>query len=279
MTIVVAVVTTDGLVLASDSATTQQVRGSTGEARTSSIWNSADKIVNLRRGWPIGAMTFGRATFGGRSVATHAKDLRGALSGEAPGSVELDRDGFEVQHIAEAVQAHFRPLYDAEPGGVLGFLVGGVSASEQSPEMWQVLIDEGGDEVTQLMPPGESGILHQGMTDALTRLIDGGGQDLGTALTRLGVPQDDSEPAADQIRSMLSVPWAWSGMPLGETIDLARFLVDTTINFVRFSPGDAMVGGPIEVAAVTKHEGFKWVQRKHYYPAELNPTKDVNRWS
>jgi len=279
MTIVVAVVTTDGLVLASDSATTQQLPTASGDVRTSSIWNSADKIVNLRKAWPVGAMTFGRATFQGRSVATHSKDLRRTLSGEPPGT-ELDQDSYTVENVAEAVRAHFRPLYDAEPGGVLGFLVGGFSASHQSPEIWQVLIAESGDDVNQMLPPGESGILHQGMTDALTRLIDGAGQDLAAALEGLGVPSDQTEPAADQIRSMLSVPWAWSGMPLGETIDLARFLVDTTINFVRFSPGDAMVGGPVEIAAITKHEGFKWVQRKHYYPAELNPTtKDVNRWS
>ena len=279
MTIVVAVLTTDGLVLASDSATTQQQRGPNGDVRTSSIWNSANKIVNLRRSWPVGAMTFGRATFAGRSVATHAKDLRAALSGTSDDSRSLNKETYTVEGVATAVRDHFRSLYDAEPGGVLGFLLGGIGAAEQCPEIWQVLIGESDDEVTQLLPPGESGIFHQGMTDALTRLIDGAGQDLGAALVKHGVPQEDSEPAAESIRAMLSVPWAWSGMPLGETIDLARFLVDTTISFVRFSPGDAMVGGPVEIAAITKHEGFKWVQRKHYYPAELNPKKDVNRWS
>jgi hypothetical protein len=31
-----------------------------------------------------------------------------------------------------------------------------------------------------------------------------------------------------------------------------------------------IVGGPIEIAAITKHEGFRWIQRKHFYPAGLN---------
>jgi hypothetical protein len=30
------------------------------------------------------------------------------------------------------------------------------------------------------------------------------------------------------------------------------------------------VGGPVEVAALTKYEGFKWVKRKHYYDKGLN---------
>lgn len=35
-------------------------------------------------------------------------------------------------------------------------------------------------------------------------------------------------------------------------------------------PGANTVGGPIELAAITKHEGFKWVTRKHYFDEQLN---------
>ncbi|CAN5397067.1 hypothetical protein BH11ARM2_BH11ARM2_10810 [soil metagenome] len=41
--------------------------------------------------------------------------------------------------------------------------------------------------------------------------------------------------------------------------------------YYRFRPGDNTVGGPIEVAAITKHEGFKWIRRKLYYEREMNP--------
>jgi hypothetical protein len=34
--------------------------------------------------------------------------------------------------------------------------------------------------------------------------------------------------------------------------------------------GPDIVGGPIEVAGVNLHEGFKWINRKHYYSLELN---------
>jgi hypothetical protein len=30
------------------------------------------------------------------------------------------------------------------------------------------------------------------------------------------------------------------------------------------------VGGVAEIAAITKHEGFKWVQRKHFFKTEYN---------
>ena len=29
--------------------------------------------------------------------------------------------------------------------------------------------------------------------------------------------------------------------------------------------------GPVDVAVITKGDGFVWLKRKHYFPAELNP--------
>ena len=52
-------------------------------------------------------------------------------------------------------------------------------------------------------------------------------------------------------------------MPIRDAVDLARFLVETTIGFVKFSVArPKTVGGPIAIAAITKHEGFQWVQRQ-----------------
>jgi hypothetical protein len=31
------------------------------------------------------------------------------------------------------------------------------------------------------------------------------------------------------------------------------------------------VGGPIDVAVITKHEGLIWINRKHYFDPEKNP--------
>ena len=31
------------------------------------------------------------------------------------------------------------------------------------------------------------------------------------------------------------------------------------------------VGGPIDVAVISKGDGFVWIKRKHYFKPELNP--------
>jgi len=59
-------------------------------------------------------------------------------------------------------------------------------------------------------------------------------------------------------------------MPFPDAIALAKFLVDVTARWTHFLMGPDIVGGPIEVAGVNLHEGFKWINRKHYYSLELN---------
>ena len=51
---------------------------------------------------------------------------------------------------------------------------------------------------------------------------------------------------------------------------MAKFAVETAAKFARYGMHAETIGGPVEIAAITKHEGFKWVSRKHYYNAELN---------
>ena len=51
-----------------------------------------------------------------------------------------------------------------------------------------------------------------------------------------------------------------------------KFLADISVNSSRFVPGAQVIGGPIDIAVITKHEGFKWISRKHYYNQNLNIT-------
>jgi len=59
-------------------------------------------------------------------------------------------------------------------------------------------------------------------------------------------------------------------MPKPEMARMAEALVNLTSIKRRVSRGFETVGGPIDVAIVSKAEGFVWVSRKHYFPRELN---------
>jgi hypothetical protein len=59
-------------------------------------------------------------------------------------------------------------------------------------------------------------------------------------------------------------------MPKPELAKMAEALVNLTSIKRRVSRGMETVGGAIDVAVISKSEGFIWVKRKHYFPEELN---------
>jgi hypothetical protein len=60
-------------------------------------------------------------------------------------------------------------------------------------------------------------------------------------------------------------------LPKEELAAMAEALVNLT-SFKRHITHDAeTVGGPIDVAVVSRGDGFIWIKRKHYFKKELNP--------
>jgi len=59
--------------------------------------------------------------------------------------------------------------------------------------------------------------------------------------------------------------------PKDELASVAEVLVELTKFRERITPGLETVGGPIDVAIITKGDGFVWIKRKLYYNPSLNP--------
>ncbi len=62
-----------------------------------------------------------------------------------------------------------------------------------------------------------------------------------------------------------------ASLPKDELAAMAEALVNLTKFRRRVSPLRETVGGPIDVAVITKGDGFVWTKRKHYFDPELNP--------
>ena len=65
-------------------------------------------------------------------------------------------------------------------------------------------------------------------------------------------------------------------LPKDELAHLAESLVELTALHRKVSVEIETVGGPIDVAIISKGDGFVWVRRKHYFKAELNPQFEHN---
>lgn len=59
-------------------------------------------------------------------------------------------------------------------------------------------------------------------------------------------------------------------MPKPELAKMAEALIDLTSIKRRVSKGMETVGGAVDVAVISKSDGFVWIKRKHYFPPELN---------
>lgn len=59
-------------------------------------------------------------------------------------------------------------------------------------------------------------------------------------------------------------------LPLDELASMAESLVNLTSFKRKVTMVQESVGGPIDVAVISKGDGFIWIKRKHYFSSELN---------
>ncbi len=52
--------------------------------------------------------------------------------------------------------------------------------------------------------------------------------------------------------------------------NMAESFISLTSLVRRMQPGEQTVGGPVDVAVLSKGDGFIWIKRKHYFDSELN---------
>lgn len=276
MTVGVVVKVWDGLVLATDSATTIPLQD--GGAQ---VYNSANKVFHLHRQLPVAAMTWGLGSIGSASIATLAKDLRRRLMGQDPACVSwsLDPQSYTIEEVAELLIKHFYDeLYsqvfaEQAPGASLGMLVAGYSSGSGLAEAWHVEISDPQVRPTpQLAVPEDAcGWTAYAQPEANERLWTGI-DPVTLAALRDGLTADEFDKVVQIIQRSGTVRSpAVPSMPLADAIDLAKFMVDATSAYTHFLLGPNTVGGPTEVASMSRHEGFRWISRKHYYDASVNP--------
>lgn len=276
MTVCVAVKVQDCIVFAADSTSSLQTVDAQGKPVTVNTYDHGNKLFNLRKGLPIAAMTAGIGNFGASSISTISKDLRVLLSSEGS-DYYIDPKNYTMKQVADLARKYFFEerfsRLNPAPSGNFQYWMGGYSFGEDLGEIWRFQIDNGSctDPICEADTTVTSGIAWGGAPEAINRLVLGYGQELGAALAGGGMSSADVPNAIAEIGRYTQVNLANPAMPTTDAIDLARFLAETTKQFVRFLPGSNSVGGSIDIATITKHENFKWVARKHFYSPALNP--------
>lgn len=277
MTIALAIKVNDGVVLTADSATTffgfEEGRD---RLDTTNVYNNGEKITNIHKELALGIMTWGLASIGGHSINWHGKELRERFEGGYPDYIswKLGEDSYELSEVSDKVFDYFSSTLTTEntsPPYDFGLLIGGYSANSNSPEIFTIQTKNSVLQSPEVaFGKGDSGIIWFGQPETLVRLVKGISLKLPSALANLGVEDNLISSYVSAITAQVNTPLVQPGMAIHDAIELAYFLVETTIKYIRFISGPNTVAGPIDLAAITKHEKFKWVERKHYYPLHLN---------
>jgi hypothetical protein len=271
MTIAISIKVNNGVVLATDSAATISTQNPDGLAYVMNVYQNAEKLFNLCKSYPIGVITWGSGAIGQASIASLIRDFRQQKIKELG-----NEQKFSIQSISGEFAEFIHQLYEKafenwKEKPSIGFLVAGYSKEQDFAEEWIFQIINGElQKPAQVRGLQDIGIIWNGEPEAINRIILGQSMGFFQVLKEAGVPDQQIDKVILLAREKLTVPFVIGSMPIQDTIDLARFLVETTINFSKFSPGAPTVGGPVDIATITKHEGFKWVARKHYYSNDLN---------
>src|ERR1035438_5887782 len=257
MSIAILISVHDGIVLASDSASTISIAGANGPQGVIGVYNNANKIFNLYKGLPIGCVAFGAGSIGNASIATLIKDFRRSLA-TADKSV-FNPDSYSMSKVAvllsEFLAAECARVAQQQPRPTLGVMLGGYSTGESLGEGWSLYVIDGVAQApTELRRKDEVGISWGGEAEAIGRLALGISPNLlGLANQVLPELQRQSfSQMIGMIAPMMQPPLVLAPMPIQDAIDLAKFLVHVAIEFSRFTPGAQTVGGPIEITADRK---------------------------
>jgi hypothetical protein len=253
MTIVVGVAAPDGLIIAGDSRTSLEYGN--GHHRIGSDF--ATKIFDVRG---YGLATYGEALIDASTVAGEVNEFIARLT-DRPSDVDdlaTKVAEFFNERLIEWYREHMSP-WDPSQGWKLGFIVAGYDAYGVGG-LREVRLPGDPDADVIVLPPSTAnpGFYPAGQIDVVNRLIAGvDGERLGASGVAL---PDDALDALAGLEYEIIHPLA-----LQDAVDLAHFLIRTTIDMQRFSDGTRAAphvypscGGPIATLAV-RRRGAEWV--------------------
>ena len=256
----------EGIVLAADTRIT--VTGQQANKNTFSVnFDNATKILAFDRphskerhhGW-VGAVTYGEALIGNRTAHSFVPELE----------LELEDQRCTVLEYAEKLSDFFQKQWkDAKmPNNKhetnrMTFIVGGYD--ENKPYGAVFLFNVPHQPVPEPRNEADFGMTWGGQLYIASRIIHGYDPVLLPILRKqLNLTDSQIEGIQKNLRSHeFAIPY--DILALQDCVDLATFLIRTTMTAQNLAVGVRGVGGKIEVASITRTGGLGWVQKKEIH--------------
>ena len=254
----------EGIVLAADSRVTLTAEMQREEKRMllPSTFDNATKLLRIAGQDHIGAVTYGVGAIGQQEPRTAH-----SLLPEFEGALVRDHvSRLSVEGLAGKLGDFFMEQWRARmPEGHTGpdmvFLIGGFDEGTPYGRVYKVDIPS--NPTPQEQDAGQFGITWGGQLEHTSRLIKGFDPQLPSiAKDFLELTNEQQLALEKHLEGALSLPIPYPFLPLQDCVDLSIFLIRTTMDLQSWIVGVRGVGGAIDVATITRTEGFKPVQQK-----------------
>jgi hypothetical protein len=277
MSLAVAFKSAEGIVLAADSRVTLMGNMAlpgmpqapnmppAAQVLVPATFDNATKLLSVKRQSHVGAITYGQAAIGQQSPRTASSFLPefDAAVGDARLSVEEFAqqlgDFFMGRWTNAAMPTNLPATSD------MFFFVGGYDEDAAYGRLFQLHIPHAPQPQEVFAGPGEFGALWGGQKEITDRLLVGFDPNVPNLVQDLlNIPLNRRRPNLEQeLKQRLITPIPWPFLPLQDCVDLSIFIVRTTIALQKWLVGVRGVGGAVDVATITRADGFQPIQIKH----------------
>lgn len=209
----------------------------------------------------VGAVTYGEALLNRRTAHGYIPEFEQVVLSE-------QKERLAVSDYAQRLSTFFMERWNESmpqdyPGSGMVFIVGGYSPIEAYGEVFLFNIPRQPDPQPQNVGPGNFGMTWGGQLEIASRLIHGYDPMMIDILRNtLSLDEQQINTAVTALQQRLEFGIPFQVLPLQDCVDLAIFMIRTTITAQELSIGIRGVGGNIDVAVISRTAGLEYIQRK-----------------
>lgn len=262
----------EGIVLAADSRvtlTTQiQIKGAT--QIIPSTFDNATKLLEISNHDYVGAVTYGLGAMGETEprvahsfLPEFEEHLEDQLNKKNIKRLSIKDFSQELSKFFMKQWKKYMP--DTFTGPDMVFLVGGFDEGAAYGKVYMIEIPRKPEPIEQSIG-SQFGVTWGGQLESTNRLIKGFDPRLPSIIQEfLKLEKAQTKDLTQHLEGKLSAQIPYQFLPLQDCVNLSIFLIRTTMEMQTWMVGIRGVGGAIDVATVTRTNGFKAIQKKEIF--------------
>jgi hypothetical protein len=246
----------EGLVFAAESRSLADF--TLPDGRTIPInFDGTNKILTFNKPHNfVAAVTYGLGLIGDRSVYSFMPEIEAAITEESR---------LSVKEYANKLSSFFMQEWDKRPpamkdykGDPIVFVMGGFDEGELLSHTYEIQIPSKPEPVE--LP--QTGVTWGGMREIAYRLVCGYDENLPKLLTDALLLTEEQVKSMKEIVKQVAIGFPLANVGLQGYVDIAKLLISTTIETQRLTACLRGCGGPIDIVAITRRDGLRYVQHK-----------------